>query len=56
MMYGDPILLFGVAVAPVWFLAGVIVITSCAAEVAWDEEALRRAMIAAIHRRSASGP
>ena len=40
-MYGDPILLFGVVVAPVWFLAGVIVITSCAAEVAWDEETLR---------------
>lgn len=39
--YREPILLLAIPVAPVWILAGVIVITSLAAEVAWDEEALR---------------
>jgi len=39
--YREPILLLAILVAPVWIIAGVIVITSLAAEVAWDEEALR---------------
>ena len=39
--YREPILLLAILVAPVWILAGVIVITSLATEVAWDEEALR---------------
>ena len=39
--YREPILLLAIPVAPVWILAGVIVITSLAAEVGWDEDALR---------------
>lgn len=39
--YREPILLLAIPMAPVWILAGVLVTTSFAAEVNWDEEALR---------------